>query len=423
MRLIFAVLVSVLTMVCAELSLSRTAPTSFDRYQSLETFARAVYYLENMYVDPSESQLPSLIEHALEGIVAKMDPHTTWLSKRAFNELTLDTKGQIGGVGIIVKVDKDHLIIVSAIPDKPAHRAGIKDGDEIVKINDIPLEKIGPDSVEVMRGPPGTSLKLTVRRKDQEKLLEFTMTREVITISAVNTYQLSEGVFHVQITAFQENTAETLLKFLQEHKGKVKGIVFDLRDNPGGLLEEAVKIADLFIESGLIVSTVGRHKDRIEREFAHKQNSFLDFPMILLINGGSASASEIVAGALQDHQRALIMGTTSFGKGSVQTLIGLPDGSGLKMTVATYYTPLDRSIQARGIQPDIVLNSRVLSPDQAAKKEVNLKGHIISDDLSDLSKKGTILNEIKDWPEALASDYQLVTAFTHLKGWQVFLKP
>ncbi len=393
--------------------------TSTNRYQSLESFSKAIFYLESMYVDPKHVQLPNMISNALDGVVSKLDPHTVHLSKHAFQQLTSDTKGQIGGIGITVRPEKDKLIIISPMENKPAMKKGIKAGDEITAINDIPVTKLGTDVLELMRGEPGTSIKLTIRRKDVEKLMEFNLIREVIQINSVNSERLGDGLFYSRISLFQENTASELQKFLSAQK-QIKGLILDLRNNPGGLLEEAVKVADLFIESGLIVSTVGRMKDKVEREFAHKQNTFIGFPLIVLINEGSASASEIVAGALQDHQRALIMGSTSFGKGSVQTLISLPDGSGLKLTVATYYTPNDRSIQAKGIQPDIVLTKELSTPTSDGRKEANLKGHLTNTDLSEFAKKGELLSEIRKWPQYLSEDYQNVTAFTYLKGWTLF---
>lgn len=400
-------------------AMSKANP-SMDRYQSLETFAKALFYIDSMYVDPDQVNIPILVNNALDGIMSKLDPHSVRLSKHAFDQLTSDTKGQIGGVGIIVTQEKNKLIITNALEGKPAQKKGIKSGDEIIAINDISTSKIGSDVLDLMRGEPGSVLKLTIRRKDTEKPLEFELTREIIQVSSVATERLSEGLLYARITNFQENTSQDLFKFLNANKGKIKGFILDLRNNPGGLLEEAVKIVDLFIDSGLIVSTVGRAHDKVEREFAHKQNTFSGFPLIVLINEGSASASEIVAGALQDHQRALIMGTPSFGKGSVQTLIMLPDGSGLKLTVATYYTPNDRSIQARGIQPDIILSKQMALPSSEIKTEASLRGHLTSEDLSEIAKKSTLLSPVQSWPSYLKEDYQVITAFTYLIGWTLF---
>jgi carboxyl-terminal processing protease len=299
-------------------------------------------------------------------------------------------------------------------------KKGIKAGDEIIAINDIPVSKVGIDVLELMRGEPGSKLKLTIRRKDVEKPIDFSLIREIMQTSSVAPETLGDGLFYARITNFQEKTAQDLQAFLSPQRGKIRGFILDLRNNPGGLLEEAVKVADLFIESGLIVSTVGRARDKVEREFAHVQGTFSGFPLIVLINEGSASASEIVAGALQDHQRALIMGMPSFGKGSVQTLILLPDGSGLKLTIATYYTPNDRSIQAKGIQPDILLTKQASPPAVEGKKEANLRGHLMSDDLSDIGKKSNLMNDIATWQSYLKEDYQVVTAFTYLKGWNLF---
>lgn len=417
---------SFFSLLCSSpiLAAEPTKASVFDRYQSMEVLVKTLFYIENMYVNPDQAKMDDLINNAIEGVVNKLDPHTVHLSKKAFAQLTADTKGQIGGVGIIVKVEKDKLIIVSPIEGRPAMKKGIKAGDEIIAINDILVSKLGPDAFDLMHGESGTTLKLSIRRKGVEKPLEFSMIREVIQLSSVNSVTLGEGIVYTKITNFQENTSEDLRKVLKDNAGKIKGLIIDLRNNPGGLLQEAVNVADLFLESGLIVSTVGRMRDRVEREFARKQDSYVDFPIITLINEGSASAAEIVAGALQDHRRSLIMGTPSFGKGSVQTLIALPDGSGLKLTIATYYTPNDRSIQAKGIQPDIiVLNKQTIVPVPEAKKEANLRGHLMSNDLSGLGKKGGLLSEMASWPAEMAEDYQVESAFTYLKGWSVFHGP
>jgi carboxyl-terminal processing protease len=234
-----------------------------------------------------------------------------------------------------------------------------------------------------------------------------------------------------RISSFQENTGEELGDVLKKNAG-LKGMVIDMRDNPGGLLDQAVKVCDLFIDSGVIVSTVGRDRSKVEREFATKRGTYTDFPIVVLMNAGSASASEIVAGALQDHERAIVMGTTSFGKGSVQTLMSLPDGSGLKLTVARYYTPKDRSIQAKGITPDIVVPYKKLVKNKDAtppaadaktdRKESDLEGHIESQDLSDIAKETDVEHITEKWPEAIRDDNQLITAFTYLRSWSKFQK-
>ena len=398
-----------------------TLPSIEERYRSLETFARAVYFLETMYVDPEKVTPELTVSNALGGIVSNLDPHTVLMPKKAFEQLTIDTRGKFGGVGIIVSQERGRLIIISPIEDTPAMKAGIKSGDEIIAINDKPLSSMsGKDAVDMMRGEPGSELKLTIKRKNVENSIDFVMKREIIKVRSVRGQKLSSDIVYIRITSFQENTGEELIKILQKHSKKMKGLVLDLRDNPGGLLDQSIKVVDAFIESGLVVSTVGRDPDRIEREFAHKKGTFGDFPMVVLVNEGSASASEIVAGALQDHQRALILGTKSFGKGSVQTLVSLPDGSGLKLTVARYFTPNDRSIQAKGIDPDIVVHRQLAQTKKKAKRESDLSGHIESNDLSTLSSESGILNSIKNWPSVMQKDHQLVTAYTYVKGWSIF---
>ncbi len=409
------------------------------RYQPLETFARGLYYLETMYVDEGKVKPDEMITNALKGIIEKLDPHTVLMPKKAFEQLTIDTQGKFGGVGIIVSTEKDkdnneRLIVVSPIEDTPAYTAGVKSGDEIIAIDGKVLKNLkNTDAVDFMRGEPGSTLKLDIKREGTKDPLSFELTREIIKVKSVRGDQLAPGIAYARIASFQENTGEELGDVLKSKKADLRGLVLDLRDNPGGLLDQAVRVCDLFIESGLIVSTVGRDHSRVEREFATKRGTYTGFPIVVLVNGGSASASEIVAGALQDHERALIMGTTTFGKGSVQTLVSLPDGSGLKLTVARYYTPKDRSIQAKGITPDIVVamkskgtrqgtRNKTAKPgdDEEYRKESDLEGHIVSDDLSDLAKESDVMQSVKKWSEPMRDDSQLITAFTYLKSWSKF---
>lgn len=403
------------------------------RYQPLETLARGLYYLETMYVDEKKVQMDDLVHNALNGIIAKLDPHTVLMPKKAFEQLTINTQGKFGGVGIIVSQENGKLIVVSPIEDTPAYVAGVKSGDEIIAIDGTALPKLkSNDAVDFMRGEPGSTLKLTVRREGVKDPINFELTREIIKVKSVRDQELSSNIAYVRISSFQENTGEELNDALKKRRGKMAGLILDLRDNPGGLLDQAVRVCDLFIESGLIVSTVGRDRNRVEREFANKRGTYTGFPIVVLVNGGSASASEIVAGALQDHERGLILGTTTFGKGSVQTLVSLPDGSGLKLTVARYYTPKDRSIQAKGITPDLIVplkksgkkvaqgSGKQAERDEDERKESDLEGHITSEDLSDLAKESDILQTVKKWPEPLRDDNQLVTAYTYLKSWSKF---
>jgi carboxyl-terminal processing protease len=405
-------------------------PTDDDgsqRYKSLETLARGLFYLETMYVDPEKVKESDLVAHALKGIVDRLDPHTMYMPVRNFEQLTTDTQGKFGGVGINISQERGKIIVVSPIEDTPAFRAGIKAGDEIIAIDDMQIAKIKlGDPSEKLRGEPGTKMKLTIKRKDIADPIDFNLTREIIKVRSVRSQMLDDQVLYARITSFQENTAADLEVVLSKASGQLRGMVLDLRDNPGGLLDQAVAVCDLFIESGIIVSTVGRDRDRVEREYAKKRGTYSNFPMVVLVNGGSASASEIVAGCLQDHQRALIVGTTTFGKGSVQTLLSLPDGSGIKLTVARYYTPKDRSIQAKGIAPDILVQEKALAldtspqPSNVVRKESDLKGHIESNDLSDSSSQHSVQSLITRWPEPLQKDNQLATAFTYLKSYNLF---
>jgi carboxyl-terminal processing protease len=403
------------------------SPPIDPHYQPLETLARGLFYLETMYVDETKVKADEMATMALRGIIDKLDPHTVLMPKKAFEQLTSDTQGKFGGVGIIVSQEKGKLIVVSPIEDTPAFTAGLKAGDEIIAIDGTPLSKLKQtEAVDLMRGEPGSILKITVNREGSDEPLDFSLTREIIKVKSVRSSPLGKGIAYARVASFQENTSEELLQEIKKTPN-LRGLILDLRDNPGGLLDQAVRVCDMFIESGLIVSTVGRDKSRIEREFATKRGTLPNFPLVILVNGGSASASEIVAGALQDHDRALVMGTTTFGKGSVQTLISLPDGSGLKLTVARYYTPKDRSIQAKGIAPDIVVpfKTRAQTPekkpnDPNQRKEKDLAGHITGDDLSDLAKETDVSQTVKTWPEGLRTDNQLITAFTYLRSWSKF---
>ncbi len=396
-------------------------PPVDQRYQLLETLARGMYYLETMYVDETKVKPEDLAVNALRGVTDRLDPHTVLMPKKAFEQLTIDTQGKFGGVGIIVSQENNKLTVVSPIEDTPAYVAGVKGGDEIIAINGKDIREMkSSESVDLMRGEPGSVLKLTVIREGVKDPISFRLTREIIKVKSVKGDVLSQSVKYAKISSFQEETADELEAFLEKNSD-LKGLILDLRDNPGGLLDQAVKVSDLFIDSGLIVSTVGRDRSKVEREFATKRGTYSGFPIVVLVNGGSASASEIVAGALQDHERALIMGTTTFGKGSVQTLVSLPDGSGLKLTVARYFTPKDRSIQAKGITPDInvpyIEKGKQGSPDKStqSRKESDLEGHIDSQDLSDLAKETNLVHVTKDWPRELKDDNQVTTAYTYLK--------
>ncbi len=394
---------------------------------SLSTLAEVIYILESSYVDPKKAVPSELVKGALHGISESLDPHTMIMDPKSFEKLTDDTKGQYGGVGIIVTEQKGHLVIVSTLENTPAAKAGLKSDDEIIEIDGIPVGKLKSEAVDKMAGLPGTSLKLKIKRKKIKETLSFSLTREIIKVRSVVGESLGQGIYYTRISSFQEATSESLATMIESFGKGIRGLILDLRDNPGGLLMESVKVADLFLESGLIVSTIGRDPDRIEREFAHKKGTLPGFPMVTLINGGSASASEIVAGALQDHKRSIMMGTQTFGKGSVQTLIPLPDGGGAKVTIALHHKPNGDSIQAKGITPDLIVpleageEANAAAKDaghSAERKEADLKGHIV---IEDQSKTVDPLEEtFKAWKKDMQEDNQVIAAFKHLHTWVSF---
>ena len=394
-------------------------------YRSLEIFAGALHHLSTMYVDPQAAHIPSLIQFATMGMVQHLDPHTTYMSPEMFARLHDYTKGQYGGVGLMVVRKKDHMVVVSVVKGSPAHRQGIEVGDVITAINGAVVVQ-GEKSLERIRGEPGTEILLKVLREG--KLRDVRLVREVVAVESVFSKTLSAGIVYIRITNFQEDTSSRVEGVLREHQKNLKGLILDLRNNPGGLLDEAVKVSDLFVEAGVIVSTMGRDPSQIEREYAFKKGTFGGFPMIVLVNQSSASASEIVAGALQDHERGLVMGQKTFGKGSVQTLISLPDGGGLKITVARYYTPGGRSIQLEGIQPDILLAEGLSQDPNEQPSEDHLRGRISGKNLGGLSKNPSsssadpssalgVEHSMSGWSEEERKDESLKSAYLYLRGW------
>jgi len=291
-------------------------------------------------------------------MLASLDPHSAYLTPDLYRDLEVETRGSFGGLGLEVTVKDDMLTVVSPIEDTPAYKAGVKAGDQIIKINDDFTKGMTlTDAVKRMRGPQGSKIHLTIHRKGVPELFTVTVTREVIKIKSVKAKDLRHGYDYIRVSSFEEGTGDDLQKaldkFRAQHNGQVKGLVLDLRDNPGGLLNQAVQVGDEFLDGGLIVYTQGRQENQQQKYFSHRKKDFVDYPMVVLVNGGSASASEIVAGALQDQRRAITVGTQTFGKGSVQTILPLDDHSALRLTTARYYTPNGRSIQAVGITPDV----------------------------------------------------------------------
>jgi carboxyl-terminal processing protease len=356
--------------------------SSEETYEGLKLFSDVIELVEKNYVDPVDSK--DLIQKAIHGMVQSLDPHSQFLPPEAFEELQVDTRGEFGGIGIVITMRQGVLTVISPIEGTPAYKAGIKAGDMIVKVDDaFTKDMMLWEAVRKMRGPKGTQVVLTVRRENVSAPIEFNLVRDIIPIESVKSVRLKPGYGYVWITNFQENTTQDLtdaLDKLESGNLPLKGLILDLRDNPGGLLNQAIQVADLFVDDGMIVSIKGRLNKNTKEFKGHSDDVKRSYPIVLLINGGSASASEIVAGALQDHKRALILGTTSFGKGSVQTVETLRDGYGLKFTIARYYTPNGRSIQAEGIIPDLEIKHRIISDEEAEEerllKEKDLKNHL-----------------------------------------------
>jgi carboxyl-terminal processing protease len=349
-------------------------------YQGLKIFSDVIELVEKNYVDEVEPK--TLIENAIQGMVSSLDPHSSLLTPEGYKELQIDTHGEFTGIGIHVTMRNNLVTVISPIEGTPAYRAGIKAGDKIVKVDGTPTEDLR-DAVKRMRGPKGTEVKITVIRENEPKPLDFSLIRDVIPIHSVKATQLQPGYGYVWVTHFRENTYDDLVTALNKLESKnkpMKGLVLDLRDNPGGVLDQAIRISDLFLDDGIIMTSKGRHKRHNRTYSANGAGKSRDYPMVVLINGGSASASEIVAGALQDQKRALIIGTTSFGKGSVQAIENLRDGYALKYTIARYYTPSGRSIQAKGVEPDITVLHSILQEEpedpNSLLKERDLANHL-----------------------------------------------
>ena len=324
-------------------------------YKGLKRFATVLEIVERNYVDPVDGD--KLIDGALGGMLQSLDPHSAFLTPEAYKELQIDTSGEFGGLGIVVAMKDGYITVVAPIEGTPADKAGIKAGDRILKVDGASTQDMKLwEAVDKMRGPKGTKVTLTIYRDGFEDPKDYTLVRDIIPIVSVRSLLMKPGYGYLRITNFQDNTTEDVKKALDalEH-GPVplKGLVMDLRNNPGGLLKQCIEVADLFIDSGDIVSIRGRKKENNRVYKAHKDSVERKYPIVVLVNSGTASASEILAGALQDHKKAVVMGVTTFGKGSVQSVEPLPDGYALKLTIARYYTPSGRSIQAAGIVPDI----------------------------------------------------------------------
>ncbi len=388
-------------------------------YRSLEKFADVINLLEKDYVEPINAD--KLIQGAIKGMIASLDPHSSYMTAENFKDLQIETNGSFSGIGIEITIKNGGLVIVSPIEGTPAYQQGLKAGDRIIKINGIYTKDMDMmAAIKLLRGKRGSKVTISIYRRGWPKLRKFTITRDVIPLHSVKSKILEPGYAYLRITSFQAKTTKDTLSALKRlsKQGPVKGLILDLRNNPGGLLEQAIGIADIFMDKGIIVSTKGRLADQNMVYRAHRGAVSYDFPIIVLINGGSASASEIVAGALQDSGRALILGVQSFGKGSVQTVFPLNNGAGLRLTTARYYTPSGRSIQARGVTPDIIvplLQDHANGGGRTFIREKDLKHHMKNDNKIGRSKA-------RKSPIS-AADNQLNAALKILEGLPVLKKP
>ena len=409
-------------------------------YEELKVFSDVLDIIEKNFVDPVDSK--KLIRGAIRGMISSLDPHSAFLLPESYKDLQIETRGRFSGIGIVITMQDNVVTVISPIDGTPAYKAGIKAGDQIIKVDGEETKAMMLwEAVKNMRGKKGTSVVITIRRKGLPEPIDFTIVRDIIPLESVRSYLLKPGYGYVRITNFRENTADDVkaaLKKLGSGKTPLNGLILDLRDNPGGLLDQAIKVADIFLDKGPIVSIKGRLKIHSKVYSAHRDKDKLSHPIVLLINEGSASASEIVAGALQDHGRALVLGTTSFGKGSVQTVEPLRDGSGLKLTIARYYTPNGHAIQVQGIVPDVSVDQRYITETEGKKhhhmKEKDLKSHISAEPKEGLSKKmkEKILElrgvkvpgeEASDAAKRLvAEDNQVRRALDILTSWQIFSK-
>jgi len=398
---VIAVLLTLRTGDCS----TRQKGDSQDLYNQIQLFSDAIALIRSSYVEEVEPQ--KLIYGALSGMLKSLDPYSQFMDPDTYNEMRVETTGQFGGLGIEISIKDNLLTVISPIDGTPAYKAGLKAGDKIVKINGEPTRDITLlEAVKKLRGKPNTSVDLTILREDEKKLLDFTITRDIIKIVSVKEAKVIEdGIGYIRMVEFQEGTDREMEEALKKLEGEhINSLILDLRNNPGGLLNSAVSIADLFLEENkLIVSTKGRKKNQTIEFRSRPKKHYRRYPIVIMVNGGSASASEIVAGALQDNNRAIIVGTKTFGKGSVQTVIPLADGSALRITTAKYFTPSGRSIINDGITPDIVVEQKeytTVKKDAAA----DVFEHLDDGEIEKALEKEEIY------------DHQLTTAIHIIKG-------
>jgi len=386
-------------------------------FEDLQAFTEVFSRVKSDYVEPVDDK--KLIEDAIRGMLSGLDPHSSFLNTSEFSDLKIGTSGQFGGLGIEVGMENGFVKVISPIDDTPAARAGVQASDLIIKLDKKSVKGMTlNEAVKIKRGKPNTDIDLTIVREGEAKPLVIKITREIIRVKSVKNRMLEPGYGYVRITNFQSRTTTDLLKAISDlqKQDRLKGLVLDLRNNPGGVLNGAVGVSDAFIDNGLIVYTEGRIDESSHRYLATPGDSLNGAPLVVLLNGGSASASEIVAGAIQDHKRGIIMGTKSFGKGSVQTIQELRNGSAVKLTTARYFTPNGRSIQAKGIEPDITLNTLKLSADDEKARE-SFSESDLEGRLSNPNGESKTDEEVKpDSADLARTDFQLFEALNLLKG-------
>lgn len=407
--------------VVADKSSTQVEPLSLE---DLRAFSDVYARIKNDYVEEVEDK--ELIENAIRGMLSGLDPHSNFLDKEEFRDLQIGTSGEFGGLGIEVGMEDGFVKVISPIDDTPAQRAGVQAGDLIIRLDETPVKGMSlNDAVNVMRGKKGTPIVLTIVREGEDKPLKITVVRDTIQVKSVKAKTLDEGFGYFRISNFQSKTTQSLVeeakKLTEANNGHLRGAILDLRNNPGGVLTGAVGVSDAFLEEGLVVYTEGRVSDSQLRYDAAPGDVINGAPLIVLVNAGSASASEIVSGALQDHKRALIVGSSkTFGKGSVQTILPLKDGNALKLTTARYFTPSGRSIQAEGIVPDILLESFEVKKRESngfdPVKEANLTGHLTGENEEEKSSTDKGAEQEKESASLAQKDYELYEALNLLKG-------